>query len=179
MSAGLNRHYNFTSSSDGSTIDSTNTPKDALFKFQLNHAGFHPVSKKVSVLEYVNIGYAENGTGIIFDEFVLGGIQSLVKMQLPFAGLNDGQLPSPAIASLGIGAQYNLFNEMYALVRINAACYNFENPFQPEPFKNASYISGAALSLAYYLSALPLEFSMMYSPDIDRVYSHVSIGFVF
>ncbi|MBI9060886.1 MAG: patatin-like phospholipase family protein [Marinilabiliaceae bacterium] len=179
LGLGLNREYDYVT--DGSIIDrdTTITPDNPLMTFQLSHAGYHAINPKLTLFENVNAYYAENGTGIVFDECSLGGIQQLMDVQIPFAGLNDGQISAHSAASLGVGAQYKVFGEFYTTLRVNGACYNFDNPFEPNMFKDAKYVTGGAISLAYYLSVLPIELSVMYSPEMDKVYNHVRIGFIF
>lgn len=179
LSLGLNREYNYVA--DGSLVesDTTLTPKEPLMKFQVSHIGYHAINPKLTLFENVNAFYAENGTAIVFDECSLGGMQQLMDTQMPFAGLNDGHITTHSAASLGVGAQYNVFGEFYTTIRVNGACYDFNNPFEADILEDAKYVTGGAISLAYYLSVLPIEFSVMYSPEMDKVYNHVRIGFVF
>jgi hypothetical protein len=41
------------------------------------------------------------------------------------------------------------------------------------------WINGFSLGLAYNLSAMPMEYNVMYSPEIGAFYHHVKIGFLF
>ncbi len=178
LSVGFNREYSYVLE-DSTPIDTAFNPGTNLYRFQLKHVGYQALNSSFSIFQNLNLAYVENSQGLVFDEFILGGVQDILDIQVPFVGLNDGQIDAYSIAAIGVGAQYKLFSEFYALMRLNAAIYNFNNPIKGDPFKGSSFISGGAISLAYYLSILPIEVSAMYSPEIDRLYSHVSIGFVF
>ncbi len=175
----FNRKYTYEDNDVSQQIDTMFQPDNPLFKVQLSHVGYHALHPKLSLFEKVNVAYSENSTGVIFDDFILGGMQQLIEPQIPFAGLNDGQISTHAVAALGVGAQYNVFGQFYTSVHLNGACYNFGNPFESNLLEDARYITGGALSLGYYLSVLPIEIAVMYSPEMGKVYNHVRIGFVF
>ncbi|WP_439182667.1 patatin-like phospholipase family protein [Carboxylicivirga taeanensis] len=173
------RKYHYRADYGGVLTDSTFTESHPLITIQFNHSGYHAISSRLSVFEQLHLGYIDNGNKTIFEDFIVGGIQPLFESHIPFAGVNDAQLHSNSVASIGLGAQYKVFGEIYTLLRGNVGYFGFNNPIKANAFDKATLLSGAALSVAYNSSALPLEFSVMYSPKIKKVYSHVNIGFYF
>jgi len=178
ISSGFNRHYNYDLSSS-IAADSTFTISKPLLSFKFKHDAYQAISNRVSLFENIQVGYIANSHDIEFDKFFIGGIQKVYHNQMTFAGLRDAQRNTSSIMSLGIGTQYNLVNDFYFLFRANMGVINFDNPLKSNSFDNSSFISGAAISFAYYLSALPVEFTFMYSPEIDKLYTHINIGFTF
>jgi NTE family protein len=173
------RKYHYEADYGGVSADSTFTENRPLLTIQFNHSGYQAISPRLSVFEQLHLGYIENGNKTIFESFIVGGMQPLFETQIPFAGLQDAQLHSNSVASIGLGAQYKVFGEIYTLLRANVGYFGFNNPIKSNAFDKASLLGGTALSVAYNSSALPLEFSVMYSPKIKKVYSHVNIGFHF
>lgn len=175
----FNRSYRYKSES-GITLDDTSyTVSQPLLELRLKHSYYKSLSPKFTLFEQLQAGYIENSESIVFDNFMIGGIQELFHMQMSFAGLQDAQQNTSSLMTFGLGGQYNVFGELYTILRVNAGIFDFDNPFKQGNIDESRFLSGAALSVAYYLSALPLEFSFMYSPEIDRLYTHISVGFTF
>ena len=178
ISAGFNRHYRYDLSSFNAG-DSTFTISDPLLSFEFKHDAYQALSPRWSLFENIQTGYIANSRDIVFDEFYIGGIQKIYHNQMTFAGLHDAQKGSSSIMSIGMGAQFNPVGDLYTLLRANIGIFDFDNPFKSNGYDNATFLSGAAISFAYYLSALPVEFTFMYSPEIDKLYTHINIGFAF
>jgi hypothetical protein len=99
--------------------------------------------------------------------------------QAVFAGLKDGQLTSSSFSSIQLGAQYRAINELYVIGRINGGVYGYSTDEKVIDQEKISGILGGSLGLGYNLSPMPMEFTMMYSPQVNKVYGHVRIGFLF
>ncbi len=179
ISNGFNRSYSYHTESVSAFTDTSFNVTDPLITISLKHSACQSISKKFTIFENLQAGYIENSKDLVFDNFIVGGIQELYSSQMNFVGLQDAQQHTSSLITLGLGGQYNLFGELYSIVRVNAGFINLGNSFKSGIFKDAKFLSGGGLSLAYYLSALPVEFSLMYSPEIDKMYTHISIGYVF
>jgi NTE family protein len=120
-----------------------------------------------------------NSQGFLFDNFYLGGVQQFYNRQMPFVGINEGQVTTTSLASLLLGLQYNLTGSLFLTAKVNSCIYNFSTLtkiYDPDKLK---WINGFSLGLGYNLGVLPMEFTAMYSPEIKAIYSHVKIGFLF
>ncbi|MBS2098779.1 patatin-like phospholipase family protein [Carboxylicivirga linearis] len=178
ISAGFSRHYKYDLSAFNAG-DSTFTISKPLLKFKFKHDAYQALSSRWSLFENIQAGYIANSEDIVFDGFFIGGIQQVYNNQLNFVGFQDAQITTSSIMSFGLGAQYKMVSELYTLLRANIGITDFDNPFKKNSFDDATFVSGAAVSVAYYFSALPIEFSFMYSPNIDKLYTHINIGFAF
>lgn len=78
-----------------------------------------------------------------------------------------------------IGLQYNITGDLLAIARANTAIYNFIKLDRTSDPAQLKYINGFSLGLGYNLGLLPMEFNVMYSPEINAFYPNIKIGFVF
>jgi NTE family protein len=153
--------------------------KPEYYRFMLNYARYYSLSRKYVFLYNFQAGLTLNSQGFIFDNFYLGGVQQLYDRQSVFVGLNEGQITTTSITSLLAGLQYNLAGSLFITGKANSGFYNFsteDKVYDPDEVK---WINGFSLGAGYNLSILPMEFTAMYSPEINAVYLHVKIGFLF
>jgi NTE family protein len=153
--------------------------KPEYYRFMLNYARYYSLSRKYVFLYNFQAGLTLNSQGFIFDNFYLGGVQQLYDRQSVFVGLNEGQITTTSITSLLAGLQYNLAGSLFITGKANSGFYNFsteDKVYDPDEVK---WINGFSLGAGYNLSILPMEFTAMYSPEINAIYLHVKIGFLF
>ena len=121
----------------------------------------------------INFDYRQN----ILNDFVVGGMTRLFRNQILFAGLEEGTITTPSVASLQLGYRYELFNNGFLLFRTNALINNFisTNNLLQKP----NFLSGHALSFGYNFALGPLEVSAMYSDQTGRFHSYINLGISF
>lgn len=170
------REYRF---SYARASDSVSRPGAPIWIFSYNSEHRQPVSSRLTVFETVDLGYQANHSGFLYDDFIFGGMKKFSLTHLPFAGINEGQVHATSHVTCGAGAQYRTVSELYALVQINGMIYDFENPFDRGEWGNNKQLWGFAGGIGYYLSALPIQFMGMYSPQIKKVYVNAAVGFMF
>jgi len=159
--------------------DVVNKIKDPFYRFQSQLIKYSRLGSRVTLIKHVGIGAHMNFSTFLLDGFALGGIQRVVSRQFLFAGLNEGQIITSSFAGLNLGLQYKVYNELYVIARANAAYYGFSTRDVLVDVTAATRILGGGLSLGYNLSAMPMEFTVMYSPEVNMVYGHVRLGFLF
>lgn len=163
------------------TIDVSDIVNDqpGFYRVIADFTDYRSLDKKWVLFYNIQAGLSMKSQGFTFDNFYMGGVQSLVNRQMPFVGINDCQISTASSGSVMLGFQYNIKGSLFALARANTAIYNFipltgaSNPVELD------YITGFSLGLAYNLSLLPMEFNAMYSPELKTLYPNVKIGFVF
>ena len=111
------------------------------------------------------------------NEFSIGGLTSLYRNQVVFAGLQEGSLYTPAMAAFQGAYRYELFNNTYLTARANVLFNNFIS--KSAFFQNPNVLSGYALTFGYNFALGPLEFSLMYSDQSKNLSSYVNIGIPF
>jgi len=166
---------------DGSTIDVSEIVNDQpeYYRLLAIFSQYHSLSKKMVFLYTLQAGIALNSQGFIFDNFYIGGMQQLYDRQMVFAGLNEGQITTTSLTSILAGLQYNFTGSLFLTGKVNSAMYDFstlDDAFNQDELK---WVNGFSLGFGYNLGVLPMEFTAMYSPEINSIYSHIKIGFLF
>lgn len=171
--AGFNRHYSVRAFSDGLNVP---LDRETYYRLHLGIEAYQPIHPRMTILGKFHAAQSFRHNDLIFNHFMLGGAYSFISHHIPFLGLNEGQLfvSSASIAQLGF--QWRMYGDLYTLLRANAGIFNYDNL---NSIKQADFYSGAALTVAYDLSPMPLEFSLMYSPEVGKVYVNARIGFLF
>ena len=166
---------------DGTSEDVSNLIDNApdFYKFIINYSKFNPLSKKLVLFYNLQSSVAIRSQGFIVDNFYMGGIQQLFRQQLAFAGLNEQQINSTSVTSAQLGMQYNFTGSLFLMGRANTGIYNFSTLTKFWDSNTVKSINGFSMGLGYNLGFLPMELTAMYSPEIEKVYTHVKIGFVF
>jgi NTE family protein len=157
--------------------DSLKVSGDPYPRIVFNLDSYTPLSRRTTfefmVQSGINFNYRQN----IMNEFSIGGLTSLFRNQVTFAGLQEGSLYSPAMAAFQAGLRYELFNNTFLIGKANILFNNFIS--KSNFFQNPNILSGYALTFGYNFALGPLEFSLMYSDQSKRLGSYVNIGIPF
>ncbi len=172
---GFNRDYYLRTSSSYS-YDPELYKKDTYYRILFRFEGYQSVHPRLSMLGKLYTAQSYRQYSPAFNHFMLGGAYSFMSHHIPFLGLNEGQLFVNSATIAQVGLQWRMYGELYGLLRSNIGLFNYEDF---KSLKDADFYSGGAITLAYNLSVMPLEFSLMYSPEIDKVYVNARIGFIF
>lgn len=175
------RRFNSQYSGNDSIIDTAFSikPIDPLLRFDFGINTYNPLNKKLSIIHKLQGGVLFDDNNFHLDNFLIGGSQKLYLRQKPFVGYMDGQITATSFLSYLIGAQYKLMGELYVQGKCNIGLYNFLTANSMEIEVEDRFISGFSSVIAYNISMLPIEFSVNYSPEIRKLYSHIRIGFIF
>jgi len=177
----FNREFSKEDVSSTTPIDSTAKPKDPLFRFDFYVNGFKSLGSRTTLLSNIQGGalaVPSDFHNYYLDNFLIGGIQKLYNHQFTLAGYQEGQIVATSFSSALLGVQYNVWGELYLLGKANIGLYNYISTDGLDN-TNQKLISGFSATLAYNISALPFEFTWSYSPEINKIYSSIRIGFIF
>lgn len=152
---------------------------DPFYRFQTQFIKYSSFGSRFTLIKHLGVGAHMNYSTFLLDGFTLGGIQRVINRQFIFAGLQEGQIITSSFAGLNLGLQYRVYSELYVIARANAAYYGFSTREALVDVSAAKGILGTGLSLGYNLSAMPMEFTAMYSPEVGILYGHVRLGFLF
>lgn len=141
--------------------------------------GFKPISPKVSLIGQLQLGAQLKFEGLYFDEFWIGGEESLFHQHISFTGLKDAQLVTSSFGAVLVGIQTNIFDNLYVQGKVNFCSYNFIDNQTLFSAGGTSYIWGGGVSLGYFISKWPIRLSFSYSPEMHKLYSSFSIGYAF
>lgn len=142
-----------------------------------NVNSYIPVTAKTTLELMMQSGVNFNYNRNIMNEFSIGGLTRLFHNQVLFAGLQEGSLYSPSMASFQAGLRYELFFNTYITGRANVLFNNFVTT--STFFQNPDFLSGYSLTFGYNFALGPLEFSLMYCDQSRKIGSYVNIGIPF
>lgn len=135
----------------------------------------HPRTTLFTLIQTgINFDYRQN----ILNDFMVGGMTRLFKNQILFAGLEEGTITTPSVASLQLGVRYEIFNNGYLLLRTNALVNNFIST-SSNILQKPNFLSGHSVSFGYNFALGPLEVSAMYSDQSKKIRSYINLGISF
>lgn len=171
---GFDRNYSINGSSP--TANEPSLDSDTYYRFLLGFEAYQPIHQRLTLVGKLYSAQSYRHNNLIFNHFLLGGAYSFMSHHIPFLGINEGQLfvSSATIGQLGL--QWRMYGSLYGMLRGNVGLFNYDDLTR---IATADFYSGAAVTVAYDLSPMPLEFSLMYSPEIGKVYVNARIGFFF
>lgn len=129
--------------------------------------------KHTSMQSGINFNYSNN----VMNEFSIGGMISLYDNQIVFAGLPEATTYAASVAAFAGGLRYEFLSNTYLTGKANVLFTNFGS--RSVFFNNPDFFSGYALTFAYNFTLGPLEIGAMYSDQLGRVSSFVSLGISF
>ncbi len=144
---------------------------------RLNAEQYLPLSKRATLLVQVQAGVNRRYRQAIANDFVVGGLTSVLRNQLTFAGLPEaGIYTGSAVAGL-VGYQFAVTPKVFLTAKANALYYDFiANEARSQ---SARLAYGGALSLGLNSFLGPIDVSLMYSDVAKKVLPYFNIGFPF
>ncbi len=113
----------------------------------------------------------------ILNDYFIGGLNYNFRNQITFAGLNEATVYSSSVAALQLGLRYELYNNLYAIGKINGLCYNFIG--SDKSVSQESFLTGYSLTLGYNFILGPLEISAMYCDQSKKILPYINLGIPF
>jgi NTE family protein len=156
-------------------------PGDYGYKFNNYHRTLFQMKysvpfSRVSTVQ-LQLGGAANFThqqGLI-NAFLLGGLNNVVRNQLPIVGLREAEITTSSAATVQLSYQYEFMRNTYAIPRVGVALYDFLGDVSAK----YKYMSGYGLTGGYASFLGPIEGSVMYCDQDGRLRMYVNIGFNF
>jgi len=152
---------------------------DDYFRIHINATHFSELSPTLSWSKNLTIAYIIENNPYIADRFVVGGINEIIRNQVPFAGLNEAEVRTGSIASLQLGLQYKIGKKAYLTGRINAALYDFHGSEFSKLNAEDNLLTGYGLTFGYNSVIGPIELTAMYCDQDAKMRSGINIGFRF
>ncbi|NVO33381.1 patatin-like phospholipase family protein [Hymenobacter lapidiphilus] len=144
---------------------------------RLNVEQYLPLTKRATLQLQVQGGVNRRYRQAIANDFVIGGLNGVLRNQLTFAGLPEtGLYTGSALAGL-VGYQYALSPKIFLTAKANVLYYGFiSNQARPQ---SARLAYGGALSLGLNSFLGPIDVSLMYSDVAKKLLPYFNIGFPF
>ena len=145
--------------------------------YRLNVEQFRPLNKRATLLLQLQAGVNQHYRQAIANDFVVGGISSVIRNQITFVGLPEASLFVSSAAAALVGYQYALTPRIFLTGKANALYHGFldgNTNLQP-----SRVIYGGALTVGINSFLGPIETSLMYSNVSKKLLPYFNIGFPF
>lgn len=151
----------------------------SFWQLQFRYEWYRPWGAQWAYHFNIQGGYNFNYRQGFLNMFNLGGTALNLRDQFYFAGFNEYELLSPALLSSRVGGQYQLgSSDFFLSPELNAAVvdYQLENL---AGLTRDNFVLGAALSAGYRAPMGPLQASLAYSPQTNRLLAYLNLGWSF
>ena len=146
-------------------------------RFVMHSEFYTPVSKRMTLFTLfqggVNFNYRQN----LVNNFLIGGLTKTIRNQIVFAGLNETTINTPSVAAFMLGLNYSIAKNAHIIAKSNILIQNFISKDRKLEFNN--WLTGHALTFAYNTPIGPLEFSLAYSDQAQKLLTYVNFGIAF
>lgn len=165
----------------GNVVVGTEASPDYSFqpygRYRLNVEQYLPLNKRATLLVQLQAGVNQNYKQAIANDFVVGGISSVIRNQITFAGLPEASLFVSSAAAALVGYQYAITPRIYLTGKANALYHGFlDGNTNLQPSK---VIYGGALTIGINSFLGPIDTSLMYSNVSKKLLPYFNIGFPF
>lgn len=107
--------------------------------------------------------------------FLVGGLNNVIRNQLPMVGLREAEITTSSVAMLQLGYQHEIFRNTFVIPRAGAALYDIIGSVSSK----YKYMTGYGMTLGYSSFIGPIDGSLMYCDQDGRLRMYVNIGFNF
>lgn len=143
-------------------------------RFTAEH--YIPVWDNAFLLQ-VQSGLNFNYNQAIINDFVVGGLNNVIRNQVTFAGLPEASIYTSSVVSAQAGYQHEMFSNLFLTGKVNGLWYNFLNKDYILNTR-AKTALGYSLTLGYRTFLGPVEASLMYSGLNNLVLPYFNIGYI-
>lgn len=157
--------------------DSLEVATSSYLKTWLSAEGYLPLSKKLTAFLHLQSGINFDYKRQVMNEFMVGGLTKLYRNQVMFAGLQEGTIYTPALATVQSGLRTYLFSGAYLTARANVLFNNFIS--RSDFFSYEDFYTGYALTFSYNFALGPLDLSLMYCDQTKKIQSYINLGIPF
>lgn len=170
----------FTIYQDGNIVASNDNQNffssDPYTQLKIAFEQYIPVNKSAFFMQ-LQSGMNFNYKQAIMNDFVVGGLNDVIRNQVTFAGLPEASIFTASVASLKLGYQQAITNNLFLIAKVNGIYYDFiKSSFQLNTIKTHGI--GYSLTGGYRTFLGPIEASLMYSDFNKKVLPYFNLGYV-
>lgn len=171
----------FEYSFDGSSVssDSLNYNYDDYVRININANHYSEINSKFSWSQNLSLAYLIANDPYIANNFLVGGVNEIIRNQVTFIGLNESEVKTGSIASAQFGLQYMLTKNAFLKGRFNAGIYDFQGKGLENINTSENLLTGYGLTFSFNSAVGPLEFTVMHCDQDSKVRTNINIGFAF
>lgn len=176
----FSQNLNVTFNSSGDPIenpDSLGIGYEPFFRAKMQVQKVLPVGTKNFITLQSEAAANFNTSQFVFHDFIVGGMQPMMRNQVTMAGIQDASLFVNSLIKGSINWRYQFSGSVYTASSYSLMYHSFlKDQLAPVEGK---LLSGYALTLGIDSPIGPLEFSFIYSDQSRRLKNYVNMGFRF
>ena len=131
---------------------------------------------KHALLFQVQSGLNFNYRQAFMNDFMIGGLNDVIRNQVTFAGLPEASVFSASVVSAQVGYQHAFTNNLFLTAKVNGLYYDFiKSNYRNNPVSRGI---GYSLTAGYKTFLGPIETSLMYSDLNKKILPYFNIGYV-
>jgi len=137
---------------------------------------YFPVGKNAFFIQ-LQSGMNFNYNQAVMNDFVIGGLTDVIRNQVTFSGLPEASIFTASAASLKLGYQQAIMNNLFLIAKVNGLYYDFvESSFRFNTGEKHGI--GYSLTAGYRTFLGPIEASLMYSDFNKKVLPYFNLGYI-
>jgi NTE family protein len=149
---------------------------DAYFKLYFDGSHLYEINPRLAFKQRITGGLIpQNNNTYIANQFLVGGVNELIRNQIPFMGLDESELKTESTVVLQLALQYNIFKKSFLTATVNGA--GISNDYVNQT--SDDYISGYGLTFGYDSPIGPIELTGMYCDQDGMVRTNIRLGYIF
>jgi|SRR6218665_1100230 len=170
----------FTIYQDGAVVatneDNRFFSSDPYTQLRIAFEQYIPVNRSAFFIQ-LQSGMNFNYKQAIMNDFVVGGLNDVIRNQVTFAGLPEASIFTASAASLKLGYQQAITNNLFLIAKVNGLYYDFiKSSFRFNTTKTRGV--GYSLTGGYRTFLGPVEASLMYSDFNKKILPYFNLGYV-
>jgi NTE family protein len=140
---------------------------------------YHPIPSNSSFFMRFQAGYNYNYTQGFLNMFNLGGTSPFLRDQIMFPGIDEYGILTPAAVTAEMGWNMNIWSEFYLTPLVGGALYDFDIELLSDINIDDNMLFGTGLTLGYRSPLGPLQATVSYSPQKNRLLGYINFGWNF
>jgi hypothetical protein len=140
---------------------------------------YHPIPSNSSFFMRFQAGYNHNYTQGFLNMFNLGGTSPFLRNQIMFPGFDEYGILTHAAITAEMGWNINIWSEFYLTPVVGGALYDFDIELLSEINIDDNMLFGTGLTLGYRSPLGPLQATVSYSPQKNRLLGYINFGWNF
>lgn len=133
------------------------------------------VHKRHTLLVNISSAYYNKSGNVFFNEAILGGTIQNNRNQYSVTGVLPIQIRSTSFSIFHLGYQWEFAKNLFVIPRGNLMYYDYPYDF----IKDGKWLQGGAITFGYASGLGPIHITMMYSPQVNKLYPFINLGFSF
>jgi NTE family protein len=169
----------FIQSDEVITTDTLNFSFANFYSIQGYFNKYTPLKNKITIIKGASGAINFNNSQPFFNEFLVGGMNKLVRNQMVFTGLREGEIITHSMVAAHLAIQNEFTKNFYFTPKGSVGSYNFVNQqFSGLTFQE-NIIIGYGATLGFSSPIGPIEISFMSNNKSKSILAYINLGFTF